>query len=921
MFLNKITSVLTPTIIAIGLTACGGGSGSSDSNSSNTTTPTPNTVANSLPRELTESNWQQARIISTTTTTETNLEIVGTQMLINIKSDDLTRGDHVQIYLNTDNKAETGFQFEGEAWSNSGVDYLIEDGQLFKSTANDVHWKWNTNAGQIDYAVSFDSVSIGIDLSLLGDICNNLNVGIMTRDDQWDIATFYPASARMKNYTVSYCNTVAPDTKKPILTLLGSNPLELSINDTITDPGALSVDNIDGDISASIITESNVNTAVAGNYTISYTSTDTAGNSSKLIRDVIVKTQIPTGITVDGNVSDWTDIATFSSSDDAIMKVSDDEEKLYILVNSSNLGENVQILMDTDRSTSTGLNLAAQIAGWVAGADYMIENNSLDKSNNNGALWSWDYGIAPIEYIKTADALEVAIKKSDFNFLNNTILMGFVSRSDEWNVHYTLPIQNLPVYTLKFPTVVNPVRANNDNATTTNDKAIDIDVLSNDTSANNTLTLESFSEPSNGSAVIINNKIRYTPTLGFTGNANLSYEIKDNNGNKDTATVNIIVTEPLPPANTAPIANNDAKTLEQGQSTTVDVLANDTDADNDPLTITNITNSNNGTATISNNRINYSPKVGFSGIDTYTYTIDDAKGGIATATITFTVTIPAPIANADSISAVGSQAVTFNVLSNDSDTSNPPLTVTTNTVPTNGTLNTVSNGVYRYQANAGFTGTDTFTYTIKNNGIKTATATVTITVTAPPVNNAPDAVEDVAGVFFNQTITINVLQNDTDPDNDILSVESIQPATQGVATLNADGTIFFDPQGNVGSISIPYTVSDGRGGTDIAVLTVSSTDPNDGNDAFPDISNEFVSTPKNTPITVNVLANDSDADGDALILDQVDQGENGATVKVSNGIVTYTPNPDFTGTDIFYYGVHDGFGHNGSGFVRVTVTP
>ncbi len=182
-----------------------------------------------------------------------------------------------------------------------------------------------------------------------------------------------------------------------------------------------------------------------------------------------------------------------------------------------------------------------------------------------------------------------------------------------------------------------------------------------------------------------------------------------------------------------------------------------------------------------------------------------------------------------------------------------------------------------------------------------------------------DAVEDVADVDFDKTVIVDVLNNDTDPDGDSLSVESIVQPTVGSAILNNDGTILFNPEGNIGSISVLYTVTDGRGGKDSATLTIASTDPNDGNDAYPDITNEVVSTPKNTPIFIDVLANDTDADGDVLVLDQVDQGENGTTTKVNGGVL-YTPNPGFTGTDIFYYGVHDGHGHNGSGNVKVSVT-
>ena len=100
--------------------------------------------------------------------TNTSVSVVGSELIITVVSNDLTLGNHVQLYLNTDNQAETGFQFDGEAWANSGVDFIIEDGDLFKSTSNNIEWNWNTDIGDISYVAGYDKIEIGIPLAFMG---------------------------------------------------------------------------------------------------------------------------------------------------------------------------------------------------------------------------------------------------------------------------------------------------------------------------------------------------------------------------------------------------------------------------------------------------------------------------------------------------------------------------------------------------------------------------------------------------------------------------------------------------------------------------------------------------------------------------------------------------------------------------------
>lgn len=191
-------------------------------------------------------------------------------------------------------------------------------------------------------------------------------------------------------------------------------------------------------------------------------------------------------------------------------------------------------------------------------------------------------------------------------------------------------------------------------------------------------------------------------------------------------------------------------------------------------------------------------------------------------------------------------------------------------------------------------------------------------------NLPPDAVEDSLPSEINlPEFEIDVLANDTDPNNDILIVESVEPARSGSVRL-LDGKVLYTPPSAVASDTFRYTISDGRGGTASASVTIGVRDPNDPNLNNPVVVDEFITVIPGETVIIKVLENDSDADGDILSLDQVSQGsQGGVTKKVAdeNGDlnwIEYTSLETATGTEVFWYGVPDGRGGNGSGKVTVT---
>ncbi|WBG61713.1 retention module-containing protein [Pseudomonas citronellolis] len=167
------------------------------------------------------------------------------------------------------------------------------------------------------------------------------------------------------------------------------------------------------------------------------------------------------------------------------------------------------------------------------------------------------------------------------------------------------------------------------------------------------------------------------------------------------------------------------------------------------------------------------------------------------------------------------------------------------------------------------------------------------------------------------TIAANtLLGNDSDIDGDSLSILSVQGAVNGTVKLE-NGNVVFTPAKDVnGTGSFTYTVSDGHGGTSTATVTVGINAVNDAPVAKPDIA----STQEDKPVTLNVLANDSDVDGDSLSVTSA-SASNGSVTVNADGTLTYTPKANFSGSDSITYTISDGHGGTASSTVALSVTP
>jgi hypothetical protein len=477
---------------------------------------------------------------------------------------------------------------------------------------------------------------------------------------------------------------------------------------------------------------------------------------------------------------------------------------------------------------------------------------------------------------------------------------------------------NIATVTVDVLQVITPPVANNDSYTIGENTPTVLNILANDTDQNSTLVPTSVvitTAPTHGTINInsTTGAVTYTPTNGYLGTDSFKYTVAD-----ATGAVSNIATVSLKVVPAPPIANNDSVTTPENTPVTINELANDVAiaASLVPGSVVIVTPPTQGTTSIntSNGDITYTPNLNYFGPDTIQYTVKDTNGStsnVGTISINVTFVDYPPVAKNDSAQTNPGTPVAINVLANDTDQNNDiaPGTVSIGSGPSNGTavVNT-STGVVTYTPNAGFSGNDSFTYTVATtHGAVSNVATVSIHVHEPPIAN-----NDTATTLEETPVTIDVLANDTDPSGATILPSSVtvttQPAHGSVSVDPSTGNVLYTPAFNYfGTDTFQYTIADSNGVTSkpgTVTITITFVPKP------PVAADDVAGTDINTPVTVNVLANDTDFDstlvpGSVAI---VSNPLNGSAVVNANGTITYTPNTGFTGADELTYTVKDALG-------------
>jgi hypothetical protein len=402
---------------------------------------------------------------------------------------------------------------------------------------------------------------------------------------------------------------------------------------------------------------------------------------------------------------------------------------------------------------------------------------------------------------------------------------------------------------------------------------------------------------------------------------------------------NVAVTAPPPPPNTAPDARGDQVRIAAGVITTVQhttLLSNDFDANGDPRTITSF-NTAGMAGTLScpagGTYCTYtSPFSSYRGVTSYTYTVSDGRGGTDTATVKLKVGVveSPPVAVDDLFTTTRNTAKAFSifdVLANDTDLDGDVLNPTISGTLDYGSVSCTS-PVYNcsYTPNAGFVGNDRFSYGVTDTTDGSASAFIQMTV-LPPATPVFDAREEQRTTGMNQPLSLSyasLVSNAYNPQGYTLTVTSTDSTgIVGSLACTTSGCTYTPPASYTGVTKFRYTVSDGHGNSDTAIVRLRvggyyNTAPVSNNDAL--------ITKVNTPLKFSIfelMKNDYEPDNDPLnVTVYSNAGHGTVTCSYPQYWCTYTPNSNFTGTDSFAYALGDGITYSqGGSMVNVTVTP
>jgi VCBS repeat-containing protein len=384
---------------------------------------------------------------------------------------------------------------------------------------------------------------------------------------------------------------------------------------------------------------------------------------------------------------------------------------------------------------------------------------------------------------------------------------------------------NLATVTLTVGAVNDAPVAADDAYTTAEDTALTMaapGVLANDSDPDgDSLHAVVGTAPSHGTlALEADGSFLYTPTTDYNGTDAFTYRAHDGDLASNQATVTLTITA----TNDQPTAADDAYSTPEDTALTVaapGVLANDTDADGDPLSA--VAGSGPGHGTLgrnANGSFTYTPVADYNGTDSFTYRASD--GGLesspATVTITVSAVNDAPTAANNAYSTAEDTALTVatpGVLANDGDPDGNQLGAVLGSGPSHGTLTLNANGSFTYSPAANYNGSDTFTYRASDGTLTSNLATVTITVTA--VNDAPAVTVAAGGTCGtnDHSGTVNLAVADVESGPAALTLS----ATSSNSTLVPTGNVAF--AGNLAARTMTVNAVDGRSGTAVLTATVS----------------------------------------------------------------------------------------------------
>jgi len=282
----------------------------------------------------------------------------------------------------------------------------------------------------------------------------------------------------------------------------------------------------------------------------------------------------------------------------------------------------------------------------------------------------------------------------------------------------------------------------------------------------------------------------------------------------------------------APVAQDDTATTPRGTATVIDVLANDTDPDNDPLAIGpfDSVSFQGGTVTDNGRTLTYTPPPGFTGIDTFAYTASDGRGGRDGATVTVTVQPGnatsgggAPVAGNLTLVAYTGSTISGTLPASDADGDALSFTLVADGAKGSAVITDPATGAFTYTPHAGQTGSDSFTFKASDGAADSNTATMTVTILSKPLAGNTAPVAGSLALIAYQGSAVNGTLPASDANGDALSFTVVDSGAKGTAEITdaAAGTFTYTPAaGASGTDSFTFRVNDGTYESNTATVTV-----------------------------------------------------------------------------------------------------
>ncbi|TOI04756.1 tandem-95 repeat protein, partial [Vibrio parahaemolyticus] len=412
---------------------------------------------------------------------------------------------------------------------------------------------------------------------------------------------------------------------------------------------------------------------------------------------------------------------------------------------------------------------------------------------------------------------------------------------------------------------------------------------------------------SNGYFVLVGNEVKLTQAgVGAVNNdelnlkdltisASVSDGVNPTANDSDSLIVNRV--------NDAPVAKDDIATTHEDTAVTIDVLPNDSDVDGDKLSIQSASVPEaQGKVEIVDGKLVFTPAENFHGDAEITYTLTDgALTDQATVNVTVNAVNDTPVVEsnlADQTLAEDFTPYTIDLNTAFSDVDNVDGELTFSVSGNSNVLVSIENGIATISPTADWNGSEILTFKATDPSGESISQTVNFTV-AP----VADIVADKATVVEDTPTIIKVLGNDTFEGGDqVVSLDTNNGPANGTVSVNPDGSVTYTPNDNYhGTDSFTYIVTSG-GVSESTTVNVDVTPVNDA----PVAKDDIATTQEDTAVTIDVLTNDTDVDGDKLSIESASVPKEQGTVEVVDGKLVFTPAENFNGDAEITYTVTDG---------------